>query len=621
MEVPKVQNSELTEDAKDEEITACKVPSKQDLETRYTEPIWARVPTCSKDSYYIEVIKNGTVIERISLHSDKGEKSYLTIGRFDPCEIKLEHPSVSRFHSVLQYGEHVRGKPQWFIFDMNSTHGVRINKKRIEKSTFVPLLVGYVFQIAASSRIFVLCGGPKEKDESENESNPEVFITKEDNSELKSDALSKKEDEDTEMLNYRYYEKDPIHWLERYFEREGASMDFRFTKTVEANDLGLGEKSKKSRAKGSKEDDGSSTWICSIELISDVSLTGSTLVSASAPSKRLAQLQCSLLACERLDAACLLQISNLWNKRKKYAENDFYAEDEDIFYDRTGQLEEQREKRKRWYEGDVGLINKAKTHNDLVNELEELNEKILVVQSEIERLVGKDSSESTKNEDFVEEGKAIKRNFSMRMTISQLKSKEKKLLEEKNKTARLVEITKPVQNIFIKSNLNEIKEEQNNIKEEEFKEEKIIEEEDNNIKTKILKSSIKEEENKEKIKILELEQIKEEENKKEEKEPKFYAPAMPPKSVIASITPRFGVLTKQELIQMKLLQRQEEGNKEALLEKKRRILDQREENKIKAEKEEQIQNNSSDMYATWLPPEDQSGDGSTKLNRKFEGKY
>lgn len=120
---------------------------------------------------------------------------------------------------------------------------------------------------SASSRIFVLCGGPKEKDEGENESNPEVFTTKEDNSELKSDALSKKEDEDTEMLNYRYYEKDPIHWLERYFEREGASMDFRFTKTVEANDLGLGEKSKKSRAKGSKEDDGSSTWICSIELV------------------------------------------------------------------------------------------------------------------------------------------------------------------------------------------------------------------------------------------------------------------------------------------------------------------------------------------------------------------
>jgi hypothetical protein len=45
-----------------------------------------------------------------------------------------------------------------------------------------------------------------------------------------------------------------------------------------------------------------------------------------------------------------LQISTLWNKRKKFAENDFYEEDEDLFYDRTGQLEEQREKRKRWCE-------------------------------------------------------------------------------------------------------------------------------------------------------------------------------------------------------------------------------------------------------------------------------
>uniref|UniRef100_A0A1I8B5D4 FHA domain-containing protein n=1 Tax=Meloidogyne hapla TaxID=6305 RepID=A0A1I8B5D4_MELHA len=601
MEVAEVQNNESTRDAKNKEVAACKVPIKQDVETRYTEPTWARVPTCSKDSYYIEVIKDGTVIEHISLHNDRGEKSYLAIGRFDPCEIKLEHPSVSRFHSVLQYGECLRGKPQWFIYDMNSTHGVRVNKKRIEKLTFVPLLTGYVFQIAASSRIFVLCGGPKEKEE-ENERNSDVLITKkEEDSKLKwEDNQNKKDDEDTETSNYRYYEKDPIHWLERYFEREGAPMNFRFTKAVEANDLGLGEKSKKSRAKGSTEDDGSSTWICSIELIADVSLTGGTLVSASAPSKRLAQLQCSLLACERLDAACLLQISTLWNKRKKYAENDFYAEDEDLFYDRTGQLEEQREKRKRWYE-----------------ELDELNEKILVVRSEIERLTGQDSNEFTKNEDYSEEGKVVKRNFSMRMAISQFKNKEKKLLEERNKTARLIEIVKPVQNILIKNTLNEIKlkEEQNINIEEEFKiEDKNINEkkdEDNiNIKKEILK--IKEEENKEKIKT-------EENKKEEEKEPKFYAPAMPPKSVIASITPRFGVLTKQELIQMKLLQKQEEGNKEAFLEKRRKILNEREGSKIKAE--EQIQNNSSDMYATWLPPEDQSGDGSTRLNRKFEGKY
>jgi hypothetical protein len=26
-------------------------------------------------------------------------------------------------------------------------------------------------------------------------------------------------------------------------------------------------------------------------------------------------------------------------------------------------------------------------------------------------------------------------------------------------------------------------------------------------------------------------------------------------------------------------------------------------------------------YATWMPPENQSGDGTTKLNEKFKGKY
>ena len=74
------------------------------------------------------------------------------------------------------------------------------------------------------------------------------------------------------------------------------------------------------------------------------------MVSASAPNKRLAQVQCALLACERLDEASLLQITSLWNKRTTYAENDFYEEDEDTFFDRTGQIEEQREKRKRRYE-------------------------------------------------------------------------------------------------------------------------------------------------------------------------------------------------------------------------------------------------------------------------------
>jgi hypothetical protein len=110
----------------------------------------------------------------------------------------------------------------------------------------------------------VLCGGPT-KDDCAIERDIKI-ITKEENSKLKFENGQNSNEEDAELSNYCYYEKDPIHWLERYFEREGAPMNFRFTKSVESNDyLGLEERSKKSRVKNSTEDNGSSTWICTIE--------------------------------------------------------------------------------------------------------------------------------------------------------------------------------------------------------------------------------------------------------------------------------------------------------------------------------------------------------------------
>jgi hypothetical protein len=40
------------------------------------------------------------------------------------------------------------------------------------------------------------------------------------------------------------------------------------------------------------------------------------------------------------------------------------------------------------------------------------------------------------------------------------------------------------------------------------------------------------------------------------------------------------------------------------------------------EKEEEEQSYGSfEKYTTWMPPDDQKGDGSTRLNQKFAGKY
>lgn len=83
------------------------------------------------------------------------------------------------------------------------------------------------------------------------------------------------------------------------------------------------------------------------------------LIAANGISRKLAQFQCALEACNKLDLAGLLRNVSLWNKRAKYVENDYYDSDEDIFYDRTGQLEEQRIKRRKRCE----VFKKKKSKN------------------------------------------------------------------------------------------------------------------------------------------------------------------------------------------------------------------------------------------------------------------
>jgi hypothetical protein len=80
--------------------------------------------------YFLEVVKTGTVLESIPL-----SKPHMSFGRLDLCDVICEHPSLSRFHTVLQYsnGDIDSSFPKGFYaYDLNSTHGTFINKKRIE---------------------------------------------------------------------------------------------------------------------------------------------------------------------------------------------------------------------------------------------------------------------------------------------------------------------------------------------------------------------------------------------------------------------------------------------------------------------------------------------------------
>ena len=62
----------------------------------YKEPSWSGIADIP---YHLEVLKMGKILETIKLDT----KPFLVFGRLPTCDVPMEHPSLSRFHAVLQY--------------------------------------------------------------------------------------------------------------------------------------------------------------------------------------------------------------------------------------------------------------------------------------------------------------------------------------------------------------------------------------------------------------------------------------------------------------------------------------------------------------------------------------
>ena len=67
----------------------------------YRPPAWSG--ECTDESYKLEVLKGGKIIGAYKL----AEKSTHVLGKLETCDLRLEHPSVSRYHCILQW--HVLG--------------------------------------------------------------------------------------------------------------------------------------------------------------------------------------------------------------------------------------------------------------------------------------------------------------------------------------------------------------------------------------------------------------------------------------------------------------------------------------------------------------------------------
>jgi hypothetical protein len=152
------------------------------------------------------------------------------------------------------------------------------------------------------------------------------------------------------------------------------------------------------------------------------------------------------------------------------------------------------------------------------------------------------------------------------MAISQIKNKEKKLLEEKAKLTKLAAIAKPshphefsnptpTKSITMTSSqIEEDTIQAVNEREIPVKREKMMEEIDEQPakieippSTSSMDKTTTEEEESDGIEKTKMAQQQQEE--------RYYAPAMPSRMEAQKVAPKFGILTKEELVQMKMMQR------------------------------------------------------------------
>lgn len=123
---------------------------------QYSPPEWSATGR-NVFGIYLEVIKGGVGVDTLQLPRSDG-CSYVVAGRMETvCDLALAHPSISRVHAALQFDE----QGALFLYDMRSTHGCFVNKKRVLAEEFVRLHIGDVLVFGESTRLYAVCGPPE----------------------------------------------------------------------------------------------------------------------------------------------------------------------------------------------------------------------------------------------------------------------------------------------------------------------------------------------------------------------------------------------------------------------------------------------------------------------------
>ncbi|XP_061390040.1 kanadaptin [Musca vetustissima] len=664
----------------------------------YKVPLWSKNPP-NESSYSFEVLKSGQIIDGVK---NLQTKAFWTFGRLPENDIEMAHPTISRFHAVLQYrpkkietqteenddeddetkeedekkeeaGD--KGPPEgWYIYDLDSTHGTFLNKQRIPPKVYIRIRVGHMLRLGASTRSYILQGPPEDE---EPESELTITELKEKRQrDLEAAALEKKRlaeeaaerernegcswgmtddaDEETDLThnpfaatnNEELFLDDPKKTLRGYFEREGLELEYK------CDEMSAG------------------SYVCRVELPLDDD-NGRSIVAevVHKGKKKECVVQCALEACRILDRHGVLRQANQEPQKRKQKSKDSDSDD-DEFWDRTGDVARKKQRRANT------TANVTLTYDDLLKQEEELNKELQQVQANIvayqekkkQLKTQKEKEESNDDLDSYMENLQTKENPVDKIEIKKLRLEELRLKTEIQRNQRLLKIAKPVDLPFMRNPLEGHKNEsaQGEVKKKQlpmigkrnqfskFKivkpqesnksskpsaqlasdEEEVEEEEQSRTETKVVKEEPIKAESK-----VNIDEIFERNPEKKEDKPNLTKPSLDNDEEISEtpsqqspkvekIVEKEPAIVKDDIVsETKPVEvipdpasKEDRGatNTAASTESsKKRRQRNRQRTKREADMDDDIEYESSEKYAKWVPPENQTGDGITELNKKY----
>ncbi|KAL3307541.1 Kanadaptin, partial [Cichlidogyrus casuarinus] len=265
----------------------------------------------------------------------------------------------------MQYGDGPSGLG-WYIFDNGSKHGSFVNKRQLPAQKFIRIRVGHVLKLGQSTRLHLLQGPSEDVEEESEKTWSQLKQEKLKRSQIPISEAQEEEktspigmacswgmdDDDSESneagarqynaaeflknlgsdsssaLTYEsHYSSDPLTYLTNFFEREGIDgPEFRF---VEAE---YGKK------------------VCKLDIPLEAGLVVVDCPIITGRKMKETKAHCALQACQMLDRLGELDpnksrgVNRFEREKAQLEQNDYYSSDEDMFLDRTGDVEQRRKR-------------------------------------------------------------------------------------------------------------------------------------------------------------------------------------------------------------------------------------------------------------------------------------